>query len=474
MSKSLVRSIKNVTNGYTAAQVKVRNATSNESWGPSGGDMDEIAQLTFDDATLFEVMEIMDKRLNDKGKNWRHVMKALVLLDYCLHVGSENVVRWAKDNQYIIKTLREFQYIDEESHDQGANIRAKAKELTLLLHDDDRMRTERANRNHMRDKMSHSGDDMFHGDRPVGRPGRSGSGSGANLSARPGRPDRRRRNTAADDENDADLQRAIEESKATAQEEETRRRARNMSPVDDDLAAAIRQSQRIDTTHANPVGSHHQLQKIDEGNLIDIAEPQPQQPSYLVANTTGYISPQYTVVGTQQQQMSTGAVYQPAQPTAQAYLPSSQYQMQVPTSFAPQQTGMLPPPPQLGMQPTGYGFQSTKPEYTRQAAPLAADFTGAGFGGYSNLTQSPVTTGFLTSAYSTPPTGYGSNPQSATPTGYGYVQQPPQQQQQQHAQQPMLQAMFQQQYQQQQQQQYQQEPQTLMPQPTGRNNPFAR
>lgn len=66
-------------------------------------------------------MDMLDKRLNDKGKNWRHVLKALKVLDYCLHEGSENVVVWAKDNIYIIKTLREFQYLDEEGRDQGAN-----------------------------------------------------------------------------------------------------------------------------------------------------------------------------------------------------------------------------------------------------------------------------------------------------------------------------------------------------------------
>lgn len=68
-------------------------------------------------------MDMLDKRLNDKGKNWRHVLKALKVLDYCLHEGSEHVVVWAKDNVYIIKTLREFQYIDEEGRDQGQNSR---------------------------------------------------------------------------------------------------------------------------------------------------------------------------------------------------------------------------------------------------------------------------------------------------------------------------------------------------------------
>lgn len=64
---------------------------------------------------------MLDKRLNDKGKNWRHVLKALKVLDYALHEGSEHVVVWAKDNMYIIKTLREFQFIDEEGRDQGLN-----------------------------------------------------------------------------------------------------------------------------------------------------------------------------------------------------------------------------------------------------------------------------------------------------------------------------------------------------------------
>lgn len=63
MSK-VVRSVKNVTKGYSSVQVKVRNgrsrsmmmpysvlkpyaATSNDAWGPTGTDMAEIAALTF-------------------------------------------------------------------------------------------------------------------------------------------------------------------------------------------------------------------------------------------------------------------------------------------------------------------------------------------------------------------------------------------------------------------------------------------
>jgi hypothetical protein len=78
---------------------------------------------------FYEIMDMLDKRLNDKGKNWRHVLKSLKVLDYCLHEGSELVVTWARKNIYIIKTLREFQYVDEEGRDVGQNGRLALRSL---------------------------------------------------------------------------------------------------------------------------------------------------------------------------------------------------------------------------------------------------------------------------------------------------------------------------------------------------------
>jgi epsin len=77
---------------------------------------------------FIEMMEIMDKRLNDKGKNWRHVFKTLTLLDYLLRSGSENVVIYFRDNMYVVKTLREFQFIDDSGKDQGANGKSQQAE----------------------------------------------------------------------------------------------------------------------------------------------------------------------------------------------------------------------------------------------------------------------------------------------------------------------------------------------------------
>lgn len=138
----LRRNIKNLAHNYSDAQVKVREATSNDPWGPSSTLMSEIADLTYNVVAFTEIMQMIWKRLNDHGKNWRHVYKALVLLDYLIKTGSEKVATQCKENIFAIQTLRDFQYVDENK-DHGINVREKAKQLAQLLRDDDRLKNER-------------------------------------------------------------------------------------------------------------------------------------------------------------------------------------------------------------------------------------------------------------------------------------------------------------------------------------------
>jgi epsin len=55
------------------------------------------------------------------------------VFDYCVHCGSENVVRWGKDNLYVVKSLREFQHIDDDGVDQGANSTSHTTAITERL-----------------------------------------------------------------------------------------------------------------------------------------------------------------------------------------------------------------------------------------------------------------------------------------------------------------------------------------------------
>jgi len=151
-------------------------------------------------------MKLLDKRLNDSGKNWRHVFKALTLLDYLVHLGSEQVVTYTKENIYIVKTLREFQYIDEFGKDQGQNVRHKAKELTALLSDDERLREERSSRLSMRDRIT---------------------GRAADSESRYSSRSQDYHGSSAQE--DRDLERALAESRRLAEEQQTRSPSNQMS-----------------------------------------------------------------------------------------------------------------------------------------------------------------------------------------------------------------------------------------------------
>lgn len=142
-SSSLRRQMKNMVNNYTEPEIKVREATSNDPWGPPSSLMSEIADLTFNVVAFTEVMGMIWKRLNDHGKNWRHVYKALTLLDYLIKTGSERVAKECRENIYTIQTLRDFQYIDRDGRDQGVNVREKAKQLVTLLRDEEKLKKER-------------------------------------------------------------------------------------------------------------------------------------------------------------------------------------------------------------------------------------------------------------------------------------------------------------------------------------------
>ncbi|KAK0396874.1 hypothetical protein QR680_001894 [Steinernema hermaphroditum] len=144
MSISTIRrQVKNVAYNFSDAQVKVREATSNDPWGPTTALMSEIADLTHNPMSFTEIMSMLWKRLNDHGKNWRHVYKSLVLLDYLIKCGSEKVAQQCRENIYSIETLKDFQHI-EDNRDQGMNVREKAKQMVSLLYDEERLKNERA------------------------------------------------------------------------------------------------------------------------------------------------------------------------------------------------------------------------------------------------------------------------------------------------------------------------------------------
>ncbi|KAM6175339.1 epsin-3 isoform 2-T2 [Erethizon dorsatum] len=156
-TSALRRQVKNIVHNYSEAEVKVREATSNDPWGPPSSLMAEIADLTFNTVAFAEVMGMLWRRLNDSGKNWRHVYKALTLLDYLLKTGSERVAHQCRENLYTIQTLKDFQYVDRDGKDQGVNVREKVKQVMALLRDEERLRQERTHALKTKERMALEG-----------------------------------------------------------------------------------------------------------------------------------------------------------------------------------------------------------------------------------------------------------------------------------------------------------------------------
>ena len=66
----------NVVMNYTEIEAKVREATNDDTWGPHGTIMAEIARYTYTYEHFPEVMSMLWKRmLHENRKNWRRIYK---------------------------------------------------------------------------------------------------------------------------------------------------------------------------------------------------------------------------------------------------------------------------------------------------------------------------------------------------------------------------------------------------------------
>ncbi|KAG2662388.1 hypothetical protein PVAP13_1KG535000 [Panicum virgatum] len=125
---------------------KILDATSNEPWGPHGSLLADIAQATHNYHEYQMIMNIVWKRINDTGKNWRHVYKGLIVLDYLVAHGTERVIDDIREHAYQIS------YIDSSGRDQGSNVRRKSQSLVSLVNDKERIQEVRQKALATRDK----------------------------------------------------------------------------------------------------------------------------------------------------------------------------------------------------------------------------------------------------------------------------------------------------------------------------------
>ena len=65
---------------YSEVEAKVREATNDDTWGPHGTLMNEIAKYTFTYESYPEVMAMLWKRMLESKKNWRRTYKVIWFL----------------------------------------------------------------------------------------------------------------------------------------------------------------------------------------------------------------------------------------------------------------------------------------------------------------------------------------------------------------------------------------------------------
>ncbi|KAJ8920068.1 hypothetical protein NQ315_011722, partial [Exocentrus adspersus] len=160
--RELADKVTNVVMNYTEIEAKVREATNDEAWGPTGQIMQELAHSTFTYEHFPEVMSMLWKRmLQDNKQHWRRTYKSLLVLNYLIKNGSERVVTSAREHIYDLRSLENYTYIDELGKDQGVNIRHKVKELIDFIQDDDRLREERKKAKKNKDKYIGMSSDMM-------------------------------------------------------------------------------------------------------------------------------------------------------------------------------------------------------------------------------------------------------------------------------------------------------------------------
>ncbi|GAB4817376.1 hypothetical protein N2152v2_004422 [Parachlorella kessleri] len=143
MLKSVTNKVKQYTLNLSVLELKVEDATSNETWGPHGSVMNEIAEASFDFESYKQIMGVIARRLQEKEENWRMCYKALLLLEYLVKHGPMKVVHDISGSAAVLDRLTNFDYKDPNGKDHGVNVRHRAKELLQLINNPDRVREER-------------------------------------------------------------------------------------------------------------------------------------------------------------------------------------------------------------------------------------------------------------------------------------------------------------------------------------------
>eukprot|EP00574_Skeletonema_japonicum_P006647 CAMPEP_0201713686 /NCGR_PEP_ID=MMETSP0593-20130828/433_1 /ASSEMBLY_ACC=CAM_ASM_000672 /TAXON_ID=267983 /ORGANISM="Skeletonema japonicum, Strain CCMP2506" /LENGTH=623 /DNA_ID=CAMNT_0048202863 /DNA_START=75 /DNA_END=1946 /DNA_ORIENTATION=+ len=135
-------------------EVRVYEVLSHKNWGASSTLLNEIAQDTFDYERFLIVTKLMWEAIETpRPAAWRVIFKGLTLLEHLVKNGSERCVDDARNHSHLLRSMDRFNYY-EGTVDRGQGVREKAKQITDILGDDERIREERTKARQLREKFA--------------------------------------------------------------------------------------------------------------------------------------------------------------------------------------------------------------------------------------------------------------------------------------------------------------------------------
>ncbi|CAO2190218.1 unnamed protein product [Urochloa humidicola] len=126
----------------TPAELLVQEATNNAACVPDAKTLACIADAAFDMDDCWRIAKVLHHRLSRAAdwKEWRPVYKALVVLEFLLTHGPDDLPREFLPDMPAMRDLRSFRYVDDKGFDWGACMQRRTDSVLALLTDADRLR----------------------------------------------------------------------------------------------------------------------------------------------------------------------------------------------------------------------------------------------------------------------------------------------------------------------------------------------
>eukprot|EP01006_Ploeotia_vitrea_P023855 TRINITY_DN56528_c0_g2_i1.p1 TRINITY_DN56528_c0_g2~~TRINITY_DN56528_c0_g2_i1.p1 ORF type:complete len:548 (-),score=123.54 TRINITY_DN56528_c0_g2_i1:663-2306(-) len=177
-TKKKFYNLKATVKRYPEIKTKVKVATNLDQWGPTQQQMQEICDACYHYEDKRLVMRALWKRItNSSTKEWLHIYKALTIFDHLLLHGPEfAIVEEIKEQQYALKTLHDFQAVDERGKDNGLAIREKSRRIIDLVTNASMLAEEREKANKLKARFTAISSDAGGGSSHSG----GGGGGGGN------------------------------------------------------------------------------------------------------------------------------------------------------------------------------------------------------------------------------------------------------------------------------------------------------